>query len=155
MRAAAVRVQETLKGLGVEAQVREFGESARTAPEAAAACGVTVGQIAKSLVFLSDGRPVLVVASGVNRVDEKRLADLTGGIIGRADAETVRKATGFSIGGVPPVGHVVPLEVYIDRDLLQYDRIWAAAGTPYAVFPLTPEELVRITGGRVADLKQE
>lgn len=151
---SARRVQETLRAAGVDLQVVELADSTRTAPEAAAAVGCAVGQIVKSLVFKTkhSGRAILVVASGANRVDEKRLAELVGEKIGRADAEFVRQQTGFAIGGIPPVGHSQPLPTYIDHDLLQYEQIWAAAGTPHAVFPLTPADLVRLTGGVVAEL---
>ncbi len=131
----------------------EFEASTRTSKDAAAALGCSVAEIAKSLIFkAADGRPVLVIASGVNRVDEARLRDLLGQAIGRADAEFVRNATGFAIGGVPPVGHALKPIVVIDRDLLQFAEIWAAAGTPNAVFRLTPEDLARLTGGRIADI---
>jgi prolyl-tRNA editing enzyme YbaK/EbsC (Cys-tRNA(Pro) deacylase) len=114
-----------------------------------------VGQIAKSLVFLVDQSPVLVIASGANLVDEKRLGTLVGGTVRRADPETVKRATGHSIGGVAPLGHPAPLPVYIDPDLLGYPLIYAAAGGPEYVFPLTPDELVRATGGRVVEVKQD
>jgi prolyl-tRNA editing enzyme YbaK/EbsC (Cys-tRNA(Pro) deacylase) len=116
-----------------------------------------VEQIAKSLVFrgASTGRPVLVVASGANRVDEARLAALLGEPIDKADADFVRQDTGYAIGGVPPLGHATPLLTYIDQDLLAFDVIWAAAGTSNAVFPLTPSELVAMTGGTVAALAVE
>jgi prolyl-tRNA editing enzyme YbaK/EbsC (Cys-tRNA(Pro) deacylase) len=133
--------------------VLEFEASTRTSKDAAAALGCSVAEIAKSLIFrAADGRPVLVIASGVNRVDEARLRDLLGQAIGRADAEFVRNATGFAIGGVPPVGHTLRPIVVIDRDLLQFSEVWAAAGTPNAVFRLTPQDLVRLTGGRIADI---
>lgn len=154
LKPAAQRVQEALRALGVGSEVIEFAEATRTSAEAAAAIGCEVGQIAKSLVFLAGGRPVLAIASGASRVDTARLAAAAGGPVTRADPETVRRATGFAIGGVPPIGHATPLPVFLDRDLLSFDRIYAAAGTPNAVFPLTPDELVRITGGRVADLAE-
>ena len=155
-KASARRVQEVLAARGYDFQVREFPASTRTAAEAAAAIGCTVGQIAKSLVFRAKAsdRPVLVIASGPNRVDEKAVARCLGEKIGRADAEFVRARTGFSIGGVPPVGHTEAPATFIDRDLMAYDEIWAAAGTPNAVFRLTPDELVEITGAEVADVKQ-
>ncbi|MCK5275370.1 MAG: YbaK/EbsC family protein [Alphaproteobacteria bacterium] len=132
--------------------MREFPKSTRTAAEAAAAIGCEVAQIAKSLVFRAraSGRPVLVIASGANRVDEKAVAALIGEKIGRADAGFVRAATGFAIGGVPPVGHDKPIETFIDEDILAFDAIWAAAGTPFAVFRLDPHSLAALTGGRVA-----
>jgi prolyl-tRNA editing enzyme YbaK/EbsC (Cys-tRNA(Pro) deacylase) len=148
------RVQEALRAGGHSGEVVELAESTRTAVEAAAACGVHVGQIVKSLVFLADGEPILVLASGVNQVDEERLAGVTGRPIRRADAAAVRAATGFAIGGVPPVGHSRPLPVLIDRDLLGYPELIAAAGTPRAVFRLTPQELCRMTGGRVEDVRR-
>ena len=132
--------------------VREFPQSTRTAEEAAAAIGVEVGQIVKSLVFVAGEQPILALVSGTNRADPARLAALAGAPIRRADADTVRTATGFAIGGVPPIGHATPLPTYLDRDLLRYDTIWAAAGTPNAVFPITPAELERIIGATVADL---
>ena len=156
LKESAKRVQEALAARGFAFEVREFPQSTRTAAEAAAAIGCEVAQIAKSLVFRTraSGRPVLVIASGANRVDEKAVAALIGEKIGRADADFVRAATGFAIGGVPPLGHDTPPVTLIDRDLLALDEIWAAAGTPNAVFRLKPEELVVLTGGRVADLKQ-
>jgi prolyl-tRNA editing enzyme YbaK/EbsC (Cys-tRNA(Pro) deacylase) len=123
---------------------REFPEGTRTAQDAAAAIGCTVGQIVKSLVFLRDGEPILVLCSGANTVDAQRLG------LNKADANVVRRATGFAIGGVPPYGHPAPLETLVDEDLLGYDEIWAAAGTPRSVFPLTPDELVERTGGTIA-----
>jgi prolyl-tRNA editing enzyme YbaK/EbsC (Cys-tRNA(Pro) deacylase) len=151
---AAVRVQAALQGLGVETEVIVLAESARTAAQAAAACSVGVGQIVKSLVFVAGDEPILVLVSGANQADEQRLALLSGQAVRRADADTVRGATGYAIGGVPPVGHPRPLRVFIDRDLLGYDRLIAAAGTPHAVFPISPSDLCRVTGGAVADLKR-
>ncbi|HEX4733004.1 MAG TPA: YbaK/EbsC family protein [Thermoleophilaceae bacterium] len=123
---------------------REFPEGTRTAQDAAAAIGCEVGQIVKSLVFLRDGEPVLVLCSGANTVDAQRLG------LEKADADVVRRATGFAIGGVPPYGFPAPLETLVDEDLLGYDEIWAAAGTPRSVFGLTPAQLVERTGGAVA-----
>jgi prolyl-tRNA editing enzyme YbaK/EbsC (Cys-tRNA(Pro) deacylase) len=151
---AAARVQAALQGLGVETEVIVLAESARTAAQAAAACSVGVGQIVKSLVFVAGDEPILVLVSGANQADEQRLALLSGQAVRRADADTVRGATGYAIGGVPPVGHPRPLRVFIDRDLLGYDRLIAAAGTPHAVFPISPSDLCRVTGGAVADLKR-
>ena len=138
--------------MGDDFQVLEFDESTRTAADAAAAIGCTVGQIAKSLIFRASksGRPVLAIASGSVRVDEKRLSALLDEGIGRADAEFVREQTGFAIGGVPPIGHRLPPVVFIDETLLSFETIWAAGGTPNAVFRLTPDDLVRLTGGSVA-----
>jgi len=154
MQPAAARVQEALRACGVTETVIELSESARTAVEAAAACGVGVGQIVKSLVFVAGDEPVLVLTSGANRVDEQQIQRVLGVPIRRADARLVRDATGFAIGGVPPVGHARALRALIDRDLLGYDRLIAAAGTPRTVFPITPVELCRITGGTVADVKR-
>lgn len=152
---SARRVQEALDAHGLPLRVVEFPASTRTAQEAADAIGCTVGQIAKSLVFrgIESGRPLLVIASGANRVDERRLAALAGEPIGRADAAFVRTHTGYAIGGVPPVGHINPLTTFIDADLWQYTEIWAAAGTPNAVFQLTPDQLAQLTGGLVADVR--
>jgi prolyl-tRNA editing enzyme YbaK/EbsC (Cys-tRNA(Pro) deacylase) len=152
---SAQKVQEVLKDLGLELQVVELQETTRTSADAARAVGCEVGQIAKSLVFRGQRtqRPILVIASGSNRVNEKRVGELISEPLGRADADFVRKKTGFVIGGVPPVGHSEKLEVFIDEDLLRYNEIWAAAGTPNAVFKLTPSDLVRMTEGRVIGIK--
>jgi prolyl-tRNA editing enzyme YbaK/EbsC (Cys-tRNA(Pro) deacylase) len=154
MRASALKVQEALARLGRDFQVVEFDASTRTSADAAAAIGCTVGQIAKSLVFRAkpSGRPVLVMASGANRVNEKKVEAELGETLGKADAEYVRDKTGFVIGGVPPIGHAARPVTFIDRNLLQFAEIWAAAGTPHAVFRLTPADLVEITGGKVIDL---
>ena len=148
------RVQETLKSMGLAAEVVEFSESTRTAAEAAAAIGTAVGQIAKSLVFMAGDEPILVIASGSNRVDIEKLHRLLGREIIRPDAESVRKATGFSIGGVPPVGHKKRLRTIIDEDLLNFTAVYAAAGTPHAVFAVSPRDLIRITQGEVVDIKE-
>jgi prolyl-tRNA editing enzyme YbaK/EbsC (Cys-tRNA(Pro) deacylase) len=152
---SAQKVQETLKALGFTCQVVELPNSTRTAVEAAQAVGCQVEQIVKSLIFKGKqtGKPVLVVASGPNRVNEKRLGELAGEAIEKANADFVRQRTGFVVGGVPPVGHVEPLQTFIDEDLLQYDEIWAAAGTPHAVFSLTPADLKVMTGGQVVSIK--
>lgn len=149
--ASAQKVQDTLRALGVTGRVVELPGSTRTALEAAQAIGCGVEQIAKSLVFRGkkSGKAVLVIASGANRVNEKRLRDLVTEPVQKGDADFVREQTGFAIGGIPPVGHAANLEVFIDQDLLQYEEIWAAAGTPHAVFRLTPSELTTMTGGRV------
>ncbi|RME51035.1 MAG: YbaK/EbsC family protein [Caldilineae bacterium] len=155
LRPSAQKVQDALHRLGFANRVVELPDTTRTAAEAAAAIGCTVAQIAKSLVFQTrtSGRPVLVIASGVNRVNEKRMRALLGEKIRRPDADFVRQHTGFVIGGVPPIGHTERLETFIDEDLLQFEEIWAAAGNPFAVFKLTPDELVRMTGGRVVGVK--
>jgi prolyl-tRNA editing enzyme YbaK/EbsC (Cys-tRNA(Pro) deacylase) len=152
---SAQKVQRALDTLGLTLEVLELPASTRTAPEAAAAIGCTVGQIVKSLVFKArrSERPVLVIASGVNRVSEKKLEALIGEPLGKADADFVRQHTGFVIGGVPPLGHVESLLTFIDEDLLQYEEIWAAAGTPNAVFKLAPEDLLRMTEGKVCKLR--
>ncbi len=155
LQSSAQKVQDALTAIGLPCQVVELPASTRTAQEAAQAIDCTVAQIVKSLVFRGGrtGRPILVLASGVNRVNEKRLSEWAGEPIERADADFVRRHTGFAIGGVPPVGHVGPVETYIDEDLLQYDEIWAAAGTPYAVFRLTPKDLGKMSRGAVVKVK--
>ncbi|HEX9107120.1 MAG TPA: YbaK/EbsC family protein [Longimicrobiales bacterium] len=152
MKAAVARVVAALHAAGIEAPVTEFSESTHTAEEAAAAVGATLGQIVKSLIFVAGDRPVLALVSGANRVDVARLATAAGGPIRRADADTVRTATGYAIGGVPPLGHPSVLPTFLDADLRRYERVWAAAGTPNAVFPITPAELERVTGAQVVDL---
>jgi prolyl-tRNA editing enzyme YbaK/EbsC (Cys-tRNA(Pro) deacylase) len=149
------RVTDTLATLGHPHAPVWLEVSARTSQEAADALGVVVGQIAKSVVFRrkADGRAVLVVASGDRRVDEKKVAALVGAI-GRADAEFVKAATGFSIGGVSPVGHATPPVMLIDRDLFRFDEIWAAAGHPNGVFKLAPRQLEALTGAPVAEVAQ-
>jgi prolyl-tRNA editing enzyme YbaK/EbsC (Cys-tRNA(Pro) deacylase) len=142
-----------LAELLLEFEVRRFPEGTRTAADAAAAIGCSLGQIVKSLLFLASGRPVMVLVSGANRVDIGRLAELTQGSVAKADAEVTRLATGFSIGGVPPFGHTDPLPVYVDRDLLGHPVVWAAAGRPDSVFAITPDRLLELSGGLVADLK--
>ncbi len=149
------RVAEALRSAGIAPDIREFPQSTRTAQEAAAAVGTTLGQIVKSLVFLADGAPVLVLVSGANRVDPARLAAVCGArTVRRASADDVRRATGFVIGGVPPVGLAAPLPTYLDRDLLRYDVVYASAGTPTAVFAIAPGRLRALTGATVADLAE-
>ncbi len=145
---------EALRGHGVDAAVTEFAESTRTAQEAAAAVGTTTAQIVKSLVFVAGERPILALVSGANRVDLNKLGAAAGGTVRRADADAVRTATGYAIGGVPPVGHETPLITYCDETLLGYDVVWAAAGTPNAVFPIAPRDLVRISGAALVDLAE-
>ncbi len=154
---SAQKVQDALAKLGVSLHVVEMPQSTRTSADAAAAVGCAVAQIAKSLVFRgkTSNRPVLVIASGANRVDERKLARLVEEKIDKPSADYVREQTGFVIGGVPPVGHRHPLTTIIDEDLLAQDEIWAAAGTPNALFRLTPDQLVTITGGQIADVKKE
>lgn len=139
--------------LGVVVRPREFPAGTRTAVDAALAIGVDLAQIVKSLVFSVDGEVVVALVSGSNQLDEDKLAGAAGGDRAwREDAETVREATGFPVGGIPPFGHREPLRVFVDRDLLLYDEVWAAAGTPHVNFALTPDALVRATAGLVTDL---
>ncbi len=150
-----VRVRKALEEQGYAPEVVEVERTARSAAEAADALGVRVEQIVKSLVFrgIQTGRPVLVLAGGANRVDERRISDLFSEPVGMADAAYVREKTGFSIGGVPPVGHAERPTTFVDEDLLREEEVWAAAGHTHVVFGLEPAELVRITGGRVAGIK--
>jgi prolyl-tRNA editing enzyme YbaK/EbsC (Cys-tRNA(Pro) deacylase) len=151
MKPSAQKVQDALAAAGFSNRVVELPDSTRSAAEAAAALGCTVGQIAKSLVFRgkASGGALLVIASGAHRVDEAAVAAELGEPIGKADADFVRDQTGFAIGGVPPIGHARPLVTLIDEALLAHAELWAAAGHPYAVFKLTPPELVAMTKGRV------
>jgi prolyl-tRNA editing enzyme YbaK/EbsC (Cys-tRNA(Pro) deacylase) len=151
---AIERFLAAARGAGVEPEVRRFPEGTKTAEAAARAVGCGIGQIVKSLVFMADGDPLIALTSGANRADPRRLAALVGGNqVRRADPEQARAATGFAIGGTPPFGHPRPVTVLMDRDLLGYDLLWAAAGTPDAIFPITPAELLRATGAKVVDLK--
>jgi len=155
LNSSAQKVQDTLKNLGFSYRVTELSHTTHTASEAAKAIGCKVGQIAKSLIFKTKNtkRPILVIASGSNRVNEKKIGDLICESIEKANADFVRKKTGFSIGGVPPVGHLEKINTFIDEDLMQYEEIWAAAGNPNAVFKLTPLDLVKMTGGRIISIK--
>jgi prolyl-tRNA editing enzyme YbaK/EbsC (Cys-tRNA(Pro) deacylase) len=152
---SAKKIQDTLLSLGFDCTVIEFQESTRTAQEAAERVGCTLGQIVKSLVFKGQesGKPILVLTSGSNRVDEKRIGTYAGEAIGRADPDFVRTVTGFAIGGVPPMGHASQLETYLDEDLLQYATIWGAAGTHNAVFEMPASALQKMTGGQVVQVK--
>ena len=152
---SAQKIQDLLNSLGYTYTVVEHAESTRTAQEAADRAGCELGQIVKSLIFKGkeSGKPILVLTSGANRVDEKRISAYAGEAIGRADADFVRAVTGFAIGGVPPVGHVQPMETYLDEDFLQYQTIWAAAGTPNAIFELKTEDLQKMTSGKVVMVK--
>lgn len=152
---SAQKVQDALAKFGLPLTVVELPQTTRSAKEAAQAIGCTVEQIAKSLIFKGSrsGNPILVIASGTNRVDEKKLTDLIGEPVEKPDAEYVLQRTGFVIGGVAPVGHSNWLPTYIDADLLNLAEIWAAAGNPNAVFQLTPQDLLKITSGQVADIK--
>lgn len=153
----ALRIQKLLADARVDSKVVEFEQPTRTSAEAAAAIGCSVAEIAKSVVFRAkrSGRAVVVVASGDNRVCEDKVATLVGEPLGRADADFVRESTGFVIGGVPPLGHVSPVRIFLDADLQRFQTIWAAAGTPFSVFPLTPAELSRLTGATWSDVRLE
>ena len=152
---ATDRVRSALAARGLVAQIVEFPEGTRTAQEAARALSATVAQIVKSLVFIADARPVLVLASGANRVDVGKLARLAGATrVAKATAEETREATGFSIGGVPPLGHPTPLAVFLDETLLHHDVVYAAAGTPHAVFALDPHGLARAAQAAVVDIAE-
>jgi Cys-tRNA(Pro) deacylase len=149
------RVTDAARAAGVDIRVEHFPEGTRTAADAARAVGCEVGQIVKSLVFVADARPVVALVSGANRVDLGRLATAIGATEARrADGDEARAATGFAIGGVPPFGHASEVSVVVDRDLLDFDRVWAAAGLPDAVFVIAPDDLLRASGGRVADVKE-
>jgi len=152
---SALKVQAAAQALGLNIAVREMSQSTRTAEEAAAACGVGAGQIVKSLVFAgaASGKPYLLLVSGSNQVSEKGVAAHLGEALKRPDANAVRELTGFPVGGIPPFGHATPLPTYVDRDLLQYDVVWAAAGTPVAVFPVNPAELRDAIKATVIDVK--
>jgi prolyl-tRNA editing enzyme YbaK/EbsC (Cys-tRNA(Pro) deacylase) len=152
--ASAQKVQDALNAMGFSMQVIELPASTRTAVEAAQAVGCEVGQIVKSLVFKGrdSGRPHLILVSGANRVDLEKVATEVGEALDKADADFVRQHTGFAIGGVPPVGHIEALDTLIDVDLLQFAQVWAAAGTPNAVFCLAPADLEVVTGGRVVKI---
>ena len=150
-----VRVIAAAREAGLEITTRRFPEGTKTAADAAAAIGVAVGQIVKSLVFAVDGEIVMAYVSGANQLDEKKLAAAAGGAkCSRVDADAVRAATGYPIGGVPPFGHSTQLRVFVDPDLLQYDEVWAAAGTWNDNFGANPNDIVRVAGGVVTDLKR-
>ncbi|MEO8362905.1 MAG: YbaK/EbsC family protein [Ilumatobacteraceae bacterium] len=149
-----VRVIAAAKEAGLDIVTRRFPDGTKTAADAAAAIGVHVGQIVKSLIFAVDGEIVMAYVSGANRLDEKKLAKAAGGeVCSRVDADVVRVATGYAIGGVPPFGHSTKLRVFIDPDLLQYDELWAAAGTWNDNFAISPSDLVRVSAGTVVELK--
>jgi prolyl-tRNA editing enzyme YbaK/EbsC (Cys-tRNA(Pro) deacylase) len=152
---SAQKIQNILRGLGFDYKVIEFTESTRTAQEAADRVGCLLGQIVKSLIFkgMTSNKGILVLTSGSNRVDENKISQYSGESIGRADPEFVRTVTGFAIGGVPPMGHTQLLDSYIDEDLFQYTDVWAAAGTPNAVFQLPSSELVKISNGKIVRVK--
>jgi prolyl-tRNA editing enzyme YbaK/EbsC (Cys-tRNA(Pro) deacylase) len=149
------RVIAAARALGIEITPRRFPDGTKTALDAANAIGVEVGQIVKSLIFAVDGEVVLAYVSGANQLDEAKLAAAAGGLrCTRVDADVVRSATGFPIGGVPPFGHATHLRVFIDPDLLQYDEVWAAAGTWHDVFAIEPHRLVEASDGVITDLKR-
>jgi prolyl-tRNA editing enzyme YbaK/EbsC (Cys-tRNA(Pro) deacylase) len=152
---AIERFLAAAEDLGLPLEVRDFPKGTRTAVDAARAIGCDVGQIVKSLVFVAGTEPFLALTSGPNRADTARLSELLGGVpVRRADPEEARGATGFAIGGTPPFGHPRRLRVLCDRDLLGYQEVWAAAGTPNAVFPIGPEDLLRASGAEPADFKE-
>jgi len=152
---SAQKIQDLLNSRGYNYTVIEHAESTRTAQEAADRAGCELGQIVKSLIFRgkTSGKPILVLTSGANRVDEKRISEYAGESISRANADFVRTVTGFAIGGVPPIGHAERMETYLDEDFLQYQVIWAAAGTPNAIFELKTEDLQKMTDGKVIQVK--
>jgi len=152
---SAQKIQYILNSLGYNYTVIEHAESTRTAQEAADRAGCELGQIVKSLIFRGkmSGKPILVLTSGANRVDEKRISRYAGETISRADADFVRTVTGFAIGGVPPIGHAQDMETYLDEDFLSYQTIWAAAGTPNAIFELKTEDLQKMTNGKMVQVK--
>ena len=152
---SAQKIQNLLVELGYDYAVIEHAESTRTAQEAADRAGCELAQIVKSLIFRgkTSGKPILVLTSGANRVDEKRISGYAGEAISRADADFVRSVTGFAIGGVPPIGHNQLMETYLDEDFLPFKTIWAAAGTPNAIFELKTDDLQKMTGGTVAQVK--
>ena len=152
---SAQKIQNLLNSLGYDYTVIEHAESTRTAQEAADRAGCELGQIVKSLIFRgkTSGKPILVLTSGANRVDEKRISGYAGETISRADADFVRTVTGFAIGGVPPIGHAEKMETYLDEDFLSYQTIWAAAGTPNAIFELKTDDLQKMTDGKIAQVK--
>jgi prolyl-tRNA editing enzyme YbaK/EbsC (Cys-tRNA(Pro) deacylase) len=149
--ASARKVQEAARAAGLAVTVVERAESTRTAEEAAAACGCAVGQIIKSLVFrgATSGKPYLMLVSGSNRLNETGVAGVLGESLTRPDAAYVREVTGYAIGGIPPIGHASPMQVFIDEDLLRYDVVWAAAGTPRAVFAVAPGALADAVGAKI------
>jgi prolyl-tRNA editing enzyme YbaK/EbsC (Cys-tRNA(Pro) deacylase) len=155
MPGALDRFRKEASRLGLSPQILEFPEGTRTAADAARAVGCRIGQIVKSLVFVAEGEAVLALTSGQNRVDPRSLARLLGaGTVRKATPEEAREVTGFSIGGTPPFGHARPLRVFVDRDLLDHEVVWAAAGTPKALFALTPQELLAASGGTAADIRE-
>ena len=158
MKPAAEKVQQIINELGLDSQIVEFSESTRTSAEAAAVIGTTVAQICKSILFAAgegaEAIPVMVIASGANRIDTNKVQSHIGQQLHKANAAFVREKTGYAIGGVPPFGHISPITIFIDEDLVQYELVFAAGGTPNAIFPLKPADLVRVTGGQVIDCRE-
>lgn len=153
MNSNSQRIQDFLDKFGISSEIKELSESTRTSAEAAKAIGCDVSQIAKSILFKTKtGKPILVIASGSNRINEKRIEEEIGERIEKAAADFVKDKTGFAIGGVPPFGHIEKIKEFIDKDLIKYDKIWAAAGTPHSVFSLTPEQLIKITKAMTIDI---
>lgn len=155
-KSANQRVRQAIETKGFKCDILNLSDSTRTAQEAAETIGCTVSEIAKSLVFKTSKtkRPILVIASGTNRVDTSKVGSLVGEPVKKADADYIRDQTGFAIGGIPPVGHSQQLQTYIDKDLLNYETVWAAAGTPYSVFSVDSDDLITLTGGTVAVIKE-
>ncbi|WJW68852.1 YbaK/EbsC family protein [Candidatus Chlorohelix allophototropha] len=157
MKPAAQKVQQIIDELGLNSQIVEFSESTRTSAEAAAAIGTSVAQICKSILFAAGDKenaiPVMVIASGANRIDTHKVQTHIGQKLHKATPEFVREKTGYAIGGVPPFAHAQPLTIFIDQDLLAFEVVYAAGGTPNAIFPLNPADLVKVTGGAVIDCR--
>ncbi len=156
MHPSAQKVANAAQELGLNIEIIEFAQTTRTAQEAAVAIGCDVAQIVKSLCFSANDQPIMALVSGANQLDTRKLASLLGvgrKKIKRANADTVKATTGFSIGGIPPFGHKNPLPIYIDADLMNFDIVWAAAGTPFVVFAIKPEQLAKCSNGQIADLK--
>ena len=152
------KVTNAAQELGLVIEIKEFAQTTRTAQEAADTIGCELGQIVKSLCFTVNDEPIMALLSGTNQLDERKLATLLGvgpKKVKRASADAVKAATGFSIGGVPPFGHLTPMTIFVDEDLLQFEEVWAAAGTPFAVFAIAPDDLVKGCGGTAVNLKVE
>lgn len=156
MHPTTARVAAALEAANIRTEIREFSDATRTAQQAADALGVAVGAIVKSLCFVADGQPVMALVSGSNRADLHKLQQVLGAAsVTRASADVVRAATGYAIGGVPPLGHAQPLRILLDRDLMNYDELWAAAGTPHSVFRIKPTQLVALIGTQPVDIAEE
>ena len=158
MHPSAQKVADAAQKLGLAVEIKEFDQITRSAQEAASAIGCELAQIVKSLCFTVNEEPIMALVSGANQLDERKLATLCGvgrKQVKRASADAVKAATGFSIGGVPPFGHPTPMTIFVDKDLLQFATVWAAAGTPFAVFAIGPDDLVRGSGGTAVFLKKE